>query len=246
MLNAGDSLVGYTVGTQVTVASGGNPNFCINVASFIYKDYGNVSNQKSFYFDIKLGSGYTNVVLEGTSAGVGPTLHFSAVKSECYFAPALTGWSDPSSSPVGKINFNSSFAGVVAGTWYSFRVDFDWVSNKLRVVQIVSGAEVEILAYIAFISKGSIFGFGKANGTNIGVDNFGFQDLVPVTGSALLNSGAPATQVQLYDWTTHLLYAVVTPGSDGSYGATVERGDYLVVATGPAGYRPVAHKVTAG
>ena len=72
------------------------------------------------------------------------------------------------------------------------------------------------------------------------------QDLnaAAIEGVALLSNGDPASNVYAVNTATLAGYRT-TPDGDGSYSIAVPPGTYLVVADGPAGYRPLAHKVVS-
>lgn len=63
--------------------------------------------------------------------------------------------------------------------------------------------------------------------------------MATLSGTAQLESGAPAERVVVRDWNTHQHVAEVRPGDGGVWTVTVPAGTYDVTVIGPAGYQPV-------
>lgn len=62
---------------------------------------------------------------------------------------------------------------------------------------------------------------------------------VQISGKALLDNGAPATRVLIYNYATGALMATLYPGADGSFMYYPDiSSEVLVVSLGPSGYRP--------
>lgn len=63
-----------------------------------------------------------------------------------------------------------------------------------------------------------------------------------ISGMAKLSNNDPAELVHVLSVTDQKSFSII-PETDGEYIAGVGEGEYIVVAEGPAGYRPLAHKV---
>lgn len=249
MLNSGDSLSGFTINGDVTISKNGNPGNCVYIpgGGNIYKDYDVLAqNPLHIYFDVKLVNQTMDFMFLANKEGVGPFFCLSSTAQYAYFNKRSAGWADYSGGVSGGVPWGAALPCMKIGKWYKFRIDFDWASSKLSLVWINDGVEQLVIKSANFSPKGTYLGWtGDYVGSGGGaIDNFGILATSNISGKALLSNGAPATEVQIYSWADHRLYATATPDASGGYSSIVEAGDYLLVAVGPDGFRPSAHKVT--